>query len=303
MTVAVVAYLAGHGRAVAVSVENTREASNAAMIVHYSPTSGWRPASVPATVPGLPIAQPLVLAPHGDAAHGGLVVGQLPDSEPTPLPSPFLARMPRPPSTQVVDLANTQAYRYSAFSVTGSSDVLTLYTIPGSSRSTTAILCYASAGFSAYMKECEHLAATLTIAGGTPEGGEARAVHPLAPEAGYGRRIAAIAVRTNELLLSLRPEIRSGASRGTVSTLAGRLADGLSAVADTLSKLRPPPAAERVHASLTEAVRDAGGGYSALATAVSAGSVSDYATARTQIYAAEAALSSALKSFALLGYS
>jgi hypothetical protein len=302
MTVAILGYVVGHDRASAVRVENMREASNPVTIVHYPAASGWQPASAAPTVPGLSIAQPLVLAPAGNATRGGLIVGQLLGSESSPLPLQLLAHLPRLPNTEVVDLANTQAYRYSPLSVTNSSQSVTLYTIPDPSASTTAIVCYTSPGFSIYMRACERLAASLTIASGRPDGGEVRAVDPLTPEAGYGHRIAAVAAQTDELLLTLRPEIRPGASQATVSTLAGRLADRLASVADSLSAVRPPPAAGRVHAALSESLKQARAAYSALGAAVSAGNASEYALARTQINAAEAGISSALRSFALLGY-
>ncbi len=302
MTIAILGYIVGHNRAIAVPVESTRETSNAVTIVHYSSTPGWRPASTAPTVPGLSIAQPLVLAPNGDATRAGLIVGLLPGSESSPLPPQLLAQLTELPDTQVVNLANTQAYRYSALTVTGSGEKLTLYTIPGSSTSTTAIACYASAGFSTYIRGCERLAATLTIAGGMPEGGEVRAAHPLAPDVGYGRRIAAAAARTDELLLALRPQIRRGVSRTTVSTLAGRLADKLAGVAGSLSRVHPPPAAGGVHTALSESLKRTEAGYSALGAAVSAGDAAAYASARTEIYAAEAGLGNALRNFALLGY-
>jgi hypothetical protein len=302
MTVAILGYIVGHARPITVPVESTRETANAVTIVHYASASGWRPASAAPTVPGLSIAQSLVLAPNGDASHGGLVVGQLLGSESSPLPSQLLAHLPQLPETQVVALANTQAYRYSPLNVTGSGQALTLYTIPNSPTSTTAILCYASPGSAIYMHACERLAAGLTIAGGTPEGGEVRAVHPLTPEAGYGRRIAAAAARADQLLLLMRPAIRPGASRAKVSTLAGRLANGFAGVAKSLSAVHPPPAAERVHAALSASLGQARAAYAALGSAVSAGNAAAYATARTDIVTAEAGLSGALRNFALLGY-
>ncbi len=302
LTVAIVGYTVGHDRSTATAVENTRETGNAGAIVHYSGTSGWQPAAAAPAVPGLSVVQPLVLAPKGDAAQAGLIVGQLPGSESSPLPAPLLAHLSELPNTEVVSLANTQAYRYSPLSVAGSSEKLTLYTIPDPAASTTAIVCYTSPRFSIDMLACERLAASLTIASGRPEGGEVRAVNSLTPEAAYGRRIAAAASRANELLLTLRPEIRQGASRGTVSTLAGQLAEGLAGVANSLSALHPPPAAGHVNAALSESVKQAREAYAALGAAVNAGNASEYAVARAQIYTAEAGLSSALKNFALLGY-
>ncbi len=302
MTVAIVGYIVGHDRASAVPAEGQREIANAVTVVHFPSASGWRLAAAAPPVPGLSITQPLILAPDGDATRGALIIGKPLGGESSSLPSQVLARLPRLPSPAVVDVANTQAYRYSPLSVTGSGERLTLYTIPDPSRGTTAIVCYASAQVSIYMQACERLAAALTITSLGPNGGEVRAVEPLTPDAGYGRRIAAVAAQVDQLLLALRPGIRPGATRVAVSTVAGRLATGLAGVAHSLAGLRPPPAAGRVHAALSQSLEQAQAAYSALAAAVGAGNASDYATARTQIYAAEAGLSEALKSFALLGY-
>ncbi len=302
MTIAILGYIAGHDRSIAARAETMLETSNAITIVHYSAASRWRPASAAPLLPGLSIDQPLVLAPDGNATRAGLIVGPLLGSATSPLPPQLLARLPQHPNAEVVDLANTQAYRYSQLSVTGTGEQLTLYTIPDPVASTTAIVCYVSAGYSSYLPACERLAATLTIASGRPEGGEVRALNSLIPEAGYGRRIAAAVARADELLLTLRPELGRGRSRGTVSTLAGRLAAGFAGVADSLSALHPPSSAGQAHAALSESLKQAGAAYSALAVAVGAGDASGYAVARSQIYAAEAGLNSALKNFALLGY-
>ena len=120
LTVAIVGYLDGHGRSSAAPVETTREASNAAMVVNYAFASGWRQASRAPAIPGLATTQSLVLAPHGDGAHAGLIVGQLPGGGATPVPPQLLAKVRQFRNADVVDLLNTQAYRYSGASVTGS---------------------------------------------------------------------------------------------------------------------------------------------------------------------------------------
>jgi hypothetical protein len=300
-SVTILGYLAGHGHAAAAPVENTGEASNALTTLNYASDSGWRLASGEPSIPGLSIAQPLVLAPDGDGARGGLIVGQLVAGESSPLPPQLVAHLRQLPNTQVVNLLNTEAYRYARLSVTGSRQKLTLYTIPGSASTTTAILCYVSAGFSSNMQACEQLAASLTIATGRPQVA-VRNSDPLAPNATYGHSVGAVIARIQQSLLTLRREIRPGASRAVVAGLAARLAGQLTGAAESLSAVQPPTAAGPVDLALSEALSQARAGYSALGAAVSAGSAPGYATATAEIYSAEAALSTALGNLTLLGY-
>ncbi len=299
VTVAILGYLAGHGGSTATPADPTREASNAVMLVDYAPVSGWRPASGAPRIPGLSIAQPVVVAPNGDGSRAGLIVGQL-GGEPSPLPAGLLERLRHLPSTEVVQLLNTQAYRYSGLSVGGSDLKLTLYAIPNSPTAATAIVCYVSAGSSSDLPVCEQLAPTLSIAMGTPQV-EVRAYDSLTPNADYARHLTAAVGQLDGLLGTLRPEIHAGASRVTVARLAKRLADGLGGAAQSLSVV-PPPAARRVHAALSASVSQAGAAYAALGAAVDGGSTLAYNVARTQIYMAEGGISAALKQLTLLGY-
>lgn len=301
VTVAIIGYLDGHGGASTTTVERTREASNAATIVNYNSASGWRPVSAAPAIPGLSVAQPLVLSPGGKAAHAGLVVGQLLDSEYGPVPPQFLTALRGPADTEVVDLLNTQAYRYSGLVVASSGLALTLYTIPTSATSTTAVICYAGAGFSSDLQACERLVATLTIASASPQV-EMRTYQSLTPQLAYGRQVSAIAARVNALLGRLRPQIREGAPRATAITAATGLAGGLAGAAALLNALRPPPAAARAQGSLAESLARGHEGYAALEAALSDENSAEYAGALSQVYAAEASLSGALRDFSLLAY-
>jgi hypothetical protein len=301
LTVAIVGYLEGHGRTSAAPAERSREASNAATVVNYDSASGWVAGSRAPTIPGLAVAQPLVLGPGGDGARGGLIVGKMLGSEFGPVPPQFLAQLRQPPDTEVVDLLNTQAYRYSGLTVTGSGLSVTLYTIPTSATSTTAIICYAQAGSSRYLAACEQLAGTLTIATSTPQV-EVRTYQSLTPQLAFGGKISAIAARVQALLATVRPELRQGVSGGAAAAVATRLADGLAGAAGSLSAVQPPPAAALAQGSLSESLGRAREAYSALAASLSARDESQYAAALTQVYDAEASLSTALKNFGLLAY-
>jgi hypothetical protein len=76
----------------------------------------------------------------------------------------------------------------------------------------------------------------------------------------------------------------------------------LGGAAGSLAAVSAPPAAARAQGSLSESLSRAREAYSALATSLDDGDESAYAAALTQVYAAEASLSSALKNFGLLAY-
>jgi hypothetical protein len=301
ITVAILGFvLGGHGSSSSAAPEATREVANPATTLTYPSASGWRRAYVEPSIPGLSIAQPLILAPKGNAGQSGLIVGQLLGSASSPLPPTFLQGLHESPAAAVVGLANTQAYRYSQLSIVGSNLKMTIFTVPTSASATTAIVCYATSGSSS-LPACEQLAATLSIATGKPEV-QVRSFEPLTPSADYARHIKAIVTGVNQLLGTLRPQMLPGAPRATASSLAERLSDGLAGAAGSLAALAPPPAVARAQAALVEYLTRAHVAYAALGGALLAGNTSGYDTARSQIYAAEAGLTTAVKSITLLGY-
>jgi hypothetical protein len=291
LAVAYLGFLSGHSPVQ--RAELTREASSALGSLDYRSTSGWHPALGAPAVPSLAITPTLVLAPGGDSSRAGLILGRL-ESRSNPLPPDFLARLRQLPHTEVVSLLNTQAYRYSYLSVPGYDQILTLYTIPNATTSTTAIICYAPARSPSYMEECQRLAATFTDASGVGL--------DLTPDVGYARQIRAAVERLDQLRVALRREIRPQATTASVSQLAGRLAGGVADVAKSIAAMQPPLPAEAAHAALLASLRSASKAYSTFAAAVGTGSTPEYASARVQIGDAEGRVDAALENFALLGY-
>ena len=104
VTVAILGYLIGGRSSSASAPETMHEASNAATSLTYAAASGWTQASRAPAISDISIAQPLVLAPRGDATQTGLIVGQLLGSESTPLPAKLLEGLREAPATAVVDL-------------------------------------------------------------------------------------------------------------------------------------------------------------------------------------------------------
>ena len=162
VAVAILGYVAGHSRAQGgAAAEKLRTAAGAHVVLDYP--AGWRPATKAPGIPGLPIANPILLAPNGDAAHAGLLAGTLPRSQLSPLPGKFVASMRGLPETEVVDLLEIQAYRYERLKIPGFDRTLSLFVIPNPHGDPTALACYASAALSASMRTCEGIVATVTL--------------------------------------------------------------------------------------------------------------------------------------------
>ena len=291
-------YFAGHGHSGSTPVEAVRDASNANALLEYPQRTGWDPAPRVPTLPGLAITQPLVLAPGGNPGSAGLVAGQLSNDSWSPLPTAFLAHMRAPPKAEVVELENTEAYRYSGLETVSPATAFTLYTIPSSGPSQAAVVCYAPAAESTAMRTCEGIAGSLTVtypAGVAP-------IDDLVPQASYAHQISAALGRVNQLRGALRTGVGGLAAQSTVSALSLRAAYGVNGVLGSLSLVHPPAAAEQVNAALLRSLSSAADAYSALAAAARAGEQTAYTQARARVVAAEGSLNTVLGAFALLGY-
>jgi hypothetical protein len=294
VAVAFLGYQVGHKRSHATPEVKNRTISTASISLTYPP--GWRPAAAAPTIPGLSLAHPVVLAPDGDAAHAGLVTGQLPANEPSPLPGRFLAAIGSLPNTEVVDLVETQSYRYGRLHVKGFDRAISLFTIPNPGSNPTALLCYASAAFSAEMRTCEQIVAKLTVVGQPPN-------YDLVPESGYAGRLGASIGALDEQRVKLRSEMSSGVAPATVQRLATRLAAGFAHAAASLLLLEQPSlAAGQEQAALSRSLLRARDAYTALAAAAAGESSPRAAAARKQVDEAERDINTALENFALLGY-
>jgi hypothetical protein len=293
VTVAILGYVVGHDRARTTPEASRRTVSVAGVLLAYP--LDWQPTHTALAIAGLSLGHAVALAPSGDGADAGLLAGQLSGGEPGPLPRQFLTRMRSLPSTEVVNLVDTQGYRYGPLRIDGFDRTLSLYAIPNSKGDPTVLACYAHAASSAYMRACEGIVATLTLA-------EQSSSYDLVPETGYARRLSTSIGALEGQRATLRREMSAGAKPRTVQKLAARLADRFAAEAVSLSLLEPPPATGQAQATLSRAILRARDAYESLSAAVSAESPSRSASAQKQVGEAEASVNAALESFALLGY-
>jgi len=292
IAVAILGYLLGHSSGTDGTSEN-RAAAGGDVALGYP--RGWRMARIAPGVPQLSVAHVVVVAPSGAAQHAGLMLGLLPAGELAPLPKRFVATLRRIPSPEIVNLIETQAYRYSRLSVPGYGRALTLSVIPNPGRQPTLLACYASPGYSSQMRECEQSVTTVTTAG-APQGLQ------LTPEPVYAKAISSAISALDRLRASLKGELRPDVSVASAQRLASELGDGFAVAAQALDRLYPPASVEPAHAALTDAVRRAHEGYVALVGAIGERNATRYEAAHDAVEKAEAAVDSALGSFVLLGY-
>jgi hypothetical protein len=293
IAVAILGYVAGHSSGKSGSPEN--QAQKGADVALGYP-AGWRMARIAPGIPQLSVANVIVIAPRGNAEQAGLMLGGLPSGELAPLPARFVATLPRLPSPQIVNLVETQAYKYSRLDVPGYDRQLTLFVIPNPGARPMLFACYATAGGSAEMRACEQSVATVTAVG-EPQ------AYELTPEPKYASAISATVSTLDGLRAALKRELGPDVTVSTAQHLATELAEGFATATGALDRLHPAIAAEPVHAALTDAVRRAHDGYVALAAAIGGRDVTRYEAAQKAVARAEADVDAALGSFVLLGYS
>jgi hypothetical protein len=293
--VAIAGYLLGSHRA---SASSTRSSSTtpatskqlvpgSSVLLEYQ--RGWRSSAANETIPGLAIADPLMLAPGGDAAHAGLLGGQLPAGAPSPLPASFLALVHGLPTTEILDLAKLQVYKYSGLS--GYERTLDVYVILTAASSPTALVCYAANGYASYLQQCGQIVARASLLGG-------QSAEELSPDAAYAAQLSALITGLDGERLTLRREMHL--QPAGVAALAARLARRFAGAAASVAALEPPPPASAAQAALASALTEARAAYTALAAAGADSATGTQAQQRVQ--RAETAVDGALESFALLGY-
>jgi hypothetical protein len=294
LAIAIIGYMAGHSRSAAAVKEKLLTASIAGLQLDYP--SSWQAAAAAPQIPGLAIAHASVLAPRGDASQAGLITGQLPAGEPSPLPAAFVASMRQLPQTTVVSLLEVRAYRYSGLSIRGFDRSLTVYAIPNPGNSDSNVLaCYASAALAAEMQTCQQIVATLTLVGQSQS-------YDLTPEPAYAQRLSASIALLDGQRVASRREMSAHATPATLQRLATRLAVAFGVAATSLGALESSAATDQAQIVLSSSILHARDAYRALATAAGAASSSGMTAARAQVYEAETHVDNALESFALLGY-
>jgi hypothetical protein len=293
IAVAILGYVAGHSSVGRRSSEG-QPAKGPNVALGYP--AGWRVARVAPGIPGLTIENLTVLAPRGNAAREGLMLGSFAAGELAPLPAGFVASLRKLPVPQIVNLVETQAYKYPALEVPGYGRQLTMFVIPNPGSMPMVLACYAPLGARAQMRTCEQSATSVTVVG-EPQ------AYDLTPEPAYARGISNAISTLDELRTTLKSELRSNITVQAAQRLATQLAEGYAQAGHALGRLIPSAADARVQAALADALEQTRARYVSLGRAVEERDAERYVAVRKQIAASEARVDSLLRSYVLLGYS
>jgi hypothetical protein len=291
--VAIAGYVAGHGHARAPQREQTLTASVAGVLLTVP--QEWQATSSAPAIPGLTLAHPIQLAPNGEATHAGLVAGAIPGRDPSPLPQELLDSARGLPATSVVTLLEVQAYRYTNFSLPGYDGRLAVYVVPNPGGDRTALACYAEPAFASQMQACQHIVATLTLAGRTQS-------YDLTPQGSYAQGLSASIGALERARLALRRQLGPHTAPATAGRVAARLAAAFAQAASSVSALQPTLATGQAQSALSGALLSGRSAYAALAAAAQASSEPRFAVGRERVGDAEARVDDALATYALLGY-
>jgi hypothetical protein len=301
VVVALLGYLAGHRGAPGASSGSASAAKEGSRVISAANVLLEVPARLARSrtaqaIPGLRLEGELTIVP-GNVESAGLIGGQLPAGEASPLPAAFLRSLQVVPHTDVLSFLGGQAYEYSGFTVPGYDRTLNLYVVPTSGTGTgpTLLACYAAKGSEAWLAQCQRIVAKFTLVG--------QAQYDLNPDSQYAARLGGLVRSLDAKRLALRRRMGTSGTPAAVGALARALAAALGASAASLSALEPPVAAGPAQASLVQTLVSARQAYQALAAAASTEMLASYDVALGRVEHADAAIDNALESFALLGYS
>jgi hypothetical protein len=293
---AVAGYLSGShtGKLPAASSDSQHGRAIAAGEALLEYPAGWQPVSSPGAIPGLRISNPVALAPAGHTSEASLVGGSIAASQTSPLPEDFLSILRGPLDSEVINLADTQAFHYSSLDLPGYDREVELYVIPDEGNAATALACLATQAGSDYLRQCQQIVAGLTLTGSSPA--------DLTPDGLYERRLGTLIEGLDRQRATLRARMGVSTYPATLASLASRLAGDYGSAAASLASFAPPPPAGVAQATLERALLRASAAYRTLATAAAEDSEAGSPAADQQIEEAESAVDDALRGFALLGY-
>jgi hypothetical protein len=232
-----------------------------------------------------------VLSPR-QASGASLTIGTGHDGDSTLLPSSLRASLPTPPAAQVVELGSLRFYRYLSVVPQGQSDVESVYALPTSAGTVTA-LCATRTANMRFVSTCESILATMTLTSATPL--------PLGMNVAYALALDAAIRKLNLTRSRASASLQSAGTAAAQAAAATALATAHEAAASAVAALSPGAAAT-ANAALVAALRATAAGYRSLAAAAAHNDQRSYENAQASLGRASGALSAAFAQLRALGY-
>jgi hypothetical protein len=244
-------------------------------------------------IPGLRLADPVVLAPADGSGRESATVGVSSATGKTLLPAALKRRSSGSAKGNPVSLGSLEALRYRRLRVPGSADRVAVFAAPTSSGVAT-VACRPDHPGSELSELCQRLASTLELTRGE--------AFPLGPSLALSvvlrRQLSALAERRNTLRRRLDAAVRADRQ----ATAASGLAAAFRRTARALSGRRVTPQSAADLSALVEALRTTRDAYKDLATAARREDPAGYEAAATRVRRGEAAVDRRLLAMRRLGY-
>jgi len=265
----------------------TRAASTHLLVVHYP--GDWT-SRRPPSLRGLSLEDPVGIGPTGER-RDRLAIGTGRATSLGTLPAAFLASLPRRPTPQIVALGPYRFDRYLDLRPRGAGATVSVYLL-ATTRATVVATCSSPHPSESFTAGCERVLRTLRLARGVKIAENV--------DAAYALELNQILATLNEARLAHGPDLMKH-NLVTRAHAARRLAAAESRAAAAAQKL-PAGIAVAANDTLVSALREAAGGYDALARAALAHHPSGYERAQHTLAAAQRRLTGAFKALARLGY-
>ena len=264
-----------------------RQASVANFKVNYPST--WH--VVPAvTVPLVPLGDVVSLA--ADASKRSLlVIGTQQTATPAALPARLAAAVAPTTKAQVVTLGNASFYRYLNLTPQGSTGVESVYALPTSVGTITAV-CSAPRFTTRFTSSCERVLSTIKLTTGD--------ILSISVDPGYALELNRILTQLNGVRRSAGAGLRSS-KVGTRARAASALATAHAQAATATSHINVGRVSSANQALVT-ALNQNAAAYKALARAAAKQNVSAYGRAEAAVAAAGSGLTAAYTELRQLGY-
>jgi Protein kinase domain len=244
------------------------------------------------SLPHLALAEELVVGPRRPA-DGRLAIGLARSSDRTLLPADLLAALPGTPTSSVVALGHSQAYRYSSLTPAGAGAPETVYALSTTKGAVIAV-CSSSAQNASFTAACERVIASLRLGSGQIVG--------LGPSPTYGSRLRAAVRSLNATTHAAQAKLSRARTPGDQAKAARLLAAAYVQAGRRLAAIDPAPTAATANAGVARALRSVADHYTALGRAAAAGDQRAYEGVRQAVDRADRTLATAFGELAKLGY-
>jgi hypothetical protein len=265
-----------------------RQAAVADFKINYPST--WHVAA-PVTVPLVPLGNVLALAADS-SRRSMLVIGTQRTATAGALPPRLAAAVPPTTRPQVVTLGGTSFYRYLNLTPQGQSGAESIYTLPTSAGTITAV-CSAPTFTARFTSGCERALATIRLTTGD--------ILSIGVDPGYALELNRILGELNGVRRSAGPGLRSS-KVGTRARAASALATAHAQAATATSHISVGRVSS-ANPALVTALTQTATAYRALAQAAAKQNVSAYGRATAAVASAGLGLNAAYSQLRQLGYS